>query len=110
MLWHRRGGPQALRDLRDLGHEPGPEDYPPALEWEQAVWNLFRLVSGQWRMSMRGAVGLDYGTVLPLIADRGWSADRTLPLLGAIEHAMLAKLEDLDDDPDDDAEDEPDGE
>lgn len=105
MRWHRRGGPQALRDLRDLGHEPAESDYPPDLRWERPVWRLFLLGQSQWRTSMAGAVGLDYTVFLPLITERGWSTGRVLPLLGAIERAWLADLEALDEGGDPDEED-----
>ncbi len=51
--------------------------------------DLYSLLSRQWRVGMAGAVGLDMGVFLPVMESRRWDLDVALPLLNAIETAVL---------------------
>lgn len=68
-----------------------PEDLPPAMQWEQGVWNLFERIRTQWRAGFNGRTGLDYNPALTLAAARGMDVDLTLELLQVIELETLSQ-------------------
>lgn len=72
------------------GRTPDPEDLPPALDWEAAIWQIFEAIATQWRVSMSGAIGLDYMPAIAIIQARGYSLERSLELLQHIERVVLA--------------------
>lgn len=65
---------------------------PPPLEWEAPVWDLYLLISTQWRVGGNGAaIGLDYNPALALMGLWHWPADLGLELLQAIELEKIRK-------------------
>ncbi len=69
--------------------EISPEDFPPDLEWEEPVWQLFQRLGTQWRISLNGREGLDYNPFIVLMQARGWDVDLGTVLLRAIEVEIL---------------------
>ncbi len=66
-----------------------PGDYPPGLEWERPIWDLFLKLQTQRRPNG----GLDYSPAILLIERRGWDLDFCLDLLRVIETTLM-KAED----------------
>jgi len=61
-------------------------------------WPAFELMSyvrTQWRTSMSGPSGLDYGVVLQLMEKRGLTVDEQLSLLDDIRVMELAALDEM---------------
>lgn len=66
-----------------------PDDWPPDLDWEQSVWDLFELVRTQWRVGFAGRTGLDYNPAIALMQAKRWNIEIGLTLLRAIELETL---------------------
>lgn len=67
---------------------------PPVLQWEAGVWDLYILVSTQWRVGEKGAAyGLDYNPAIAVMQQWGWPLDVGLGLLQAVELEMIKKAE-----------------
>ncbi len=86
--------PTGRRNGFDLSHlyQPGDAEVWPE-NW--ATWVLFDRVSTQWRIGMRGAIGLDYCAIYPLMDRMQLSADdwmQTLDDIRAMESAALDEL------------------
>ncbi len=75
--------------MRKAGRDIHPDDLPPLLGWEREIWELYELVSTQWRVGMGGAVGLDYGPFIRLVDDKGFDLAFSLELLKAAEGKAL---------------------
>ena len=73
----------------ESGREVDPADWPPALEWEQSVWDLFERVASQWRVGFSGRTGLDYNPAIALMQDKHWNLETGIDLLGAIERELM---------------------
>lgn len=66
-----------------------PEDWPPQMQWEEPLWQLYERFSGQWRAGMGGRYGYDYSPAIELIRARGWDLDLCTDLLHSIELEIL---------------------
>lgn len=80
--------------MQAAGREVDPADMPPALQWEGGVWELYSLVSTQWRVGHKGAAyGLDYNPAIALMRQWEWPLDLGLALLQVVELEMIKKAE-----------------
>ncbi|HQS59964.1 MAG: hypothetical protein B7Y56_03405 [Gallionellales bacterium 35-53-114] len=80
--------------MQDAGRELHPDDMPPAMQWEAVVWELYSLMSTQWRVGSKGeAIGLDYNPAIALMQFWEWPLDVGLQMLQSIELEMLRKSE-----------------
>lgn len=84
-----------------------PDDYPPALQWEESVWWLYGLVCTQrrFRNEVTGHTaagfpvitsidaGLDYNPAIALMQSLGWPLDLGLELLQVVEVEALLKVD-----------------
>lgn len=76
--------------MKKAGHDIDPADYPPAMQWESAVWLLYLRMCTQWRTGKDGKhIGLDYNPVITLMERWGWDIDLGLSLLQVIELESL---------------------
>lgn len=67
--------------------EVWPENWP--------TWELFDRVSTQWRVGMRGAIGLDYCAIYPVMDRMQLGADDWLQMLDDIHVMEAAALDEL---------------
>lgn len=88
--WDADVGWSYIKAIRDSGREPDPDDFPPGLEWEDDIWQLYERIRTQWRVGMGGAHGLDYNPAIALIQCKGWRLDLALELLQVVELTILA--------------------
>lgn len=78
--------------MSDAGREVDPADYPPELQWEGAVWWLFKRLRTQWRVGGMGElIGLDYNPAIALMQSLHWPLDLGLELLQAVEIEIMKK-------------------
>lgn len=80
--WYRRGGPEGLKVLLDLGETPKPGDLPPGLEWESVIWDLYLKIRTEWPLNS------DMSTIHLAIQAKGWDLETALSLFGAIDRAI----------------------
>ena len=71
--------------MQKSGRRVDPQDYPPELEWEAPIWDLYMRLQTQRRDS--GA--LDYSPAIALIDRRGWDVETALDLLQVIEKTFM---------------------
>ncbi len=64
-----------------------PENWP--------AWTLFDRVSTQWRVGMRGAIGLDYCAIYPVMKRMRLSGEDWLQMLDDIRAMEAAALDEL---------------
>jgi len=66
-----------------------PADLPPALQWEQGVYEIYRLKRTQWHYTMAGRAALNYEAFEKVAMQRGYDIELFDYLLGGIEYAEL---------------------
>lgn len=67
-----------------------PDDLPPALEWELALYQLYVSLRTQWQYSMDGyRLAFNYATAYSMAHHREWDLDLVTELLNVIETAVL---------------------
>lgn len=59
------------------------------------MWQLFERVRTQWRVGMRGPIGLDYSALYPLIDRMRLGHDEWLQVLDDIQAMELAAMDQL---------------
>lgn len=62
-----------------------PADLPPALLWEQGVYQIYQRCRTQWTYTMGGRAGLNYALPTQLAQMRGYDMELFLELLQVIE-------------------------
>lgn len=66
----------------------------PVTLWPENVqsWNVFTRMGTQWRVSMAGAYGLDYGALYPYLAQLRLDDDRWHGVFDDIQHCEREAL------------------
>lgn len=76
--------------MRASGRAVHPDDLPPDLLWEGAVWWLYLRVQTQWRVNLFGQrVSLDYGPAIAICRELKWHVASVLDLLQAVEFEAI---------------------
>ncbi len=73
-----------LEEMRAAGFEPEDYETDPVEVWPEnwASWEMFSMVSTQWRVDAMGAyIGLDYVPLFALMDRRGLKDDDWLEML-----------------------------
>lgn len=69
--------------------EIDPADLPPALQWEQGVYDIYQIKRTQWFYTMVGRVALNYDAFEKIAEARGYDMELFAGLLRCIEYAEM---------------------